>query len=112
IGGQFEYTARIPGSRCGRRTIYRFRFVTAPITADQFRVHRRSALRLTMVAQLVSAGSLSILLVSPEAVAAGERSTGFGSLLRQLPPISFACIDEAHCVSQWSHNFRPSYLMI
>ncbi|KAI4471793.1 dna helicase recq family member [Holotrichia oblita] len=64
------------------------------------------------VMELVSAGSLSILLVSPEAVAAGERSTGFGSLLRKLPPISFACIDEAHCVSQWSHNFRPSYLMI
>lgn len=37
---------------------------------------------------------------------------GFGSFLRKLPPIAFACIDEAHCVSQWSHNFRPSYLMI
>lgn len=37
---------------------------------------------------------------------------GFGSFLRKLPPIAFACIDEVHCVSQWSHNFRPSYLMI
>ncbi|GJQ84260.1 putative DNA helicase [Trypoxylus dichotomus] len=64
------------------------------------------------VMELVLSGGLSVLLVSPEAVAAGERSTGFGSLLRKLPPISFACIDEAHCVSQWSHNFRPSYLMI
>lgn len=37
---------------------------------------------------------------------------GFGSLIRKLPPIAFACIDEVHCVSQWSHNFRPSYLMV
>uniref|UniRef100_A0A1A9UKS1 ATP-dependent DNA helicase Q4 n=1 Tax=Glossina austeni TaxID=7395 RepID=A0A1A9UKS1_GLOAU len=62
--------------------------------------------------ELISNGEVDILLVSPEAVVAGERSTGFGSILRQLPPIAFACIDEAHCVSQWSHNFRPSYLMI
>lgn len=57
-------------------------------------------------------GRVNVLLISPEAVVSGETSTGFGSLLRQLPPIAFACIDEAHCVSQWSHNFRPSYLMI
>lgn len=57
--------------------------------------------------------SLNILLVSPEAIVAGEKSkSGFGAILRKLPPIAFACIDEAHCVSQWSHNFRPSYLMI
>ncbi|XP_055628082.1 ATP-dependent DNA helicase Q4 isoform X2 [Toxorhynchites rutilus septentrionalis] len=60
----------------------------------------------------ITAGELDVLLISPEAVVSGEKSTGFGSLLRQLPPIAFACIDEAHCVSQWSHNFRPSYLMI
>lgn len=62
--------------------------------------------------EAIKAGLVEILLVSPEAVVSGEKSTGFGSLLRQLPPIAFACIDEAHCVSQWSHNFRPSYLMI
>lgn len=62
--------------------------------------------------QEIKAGNVNVLLISPEAVVSGETSTGFGSLLRQLPPIAFACIDEAHCVSQWSHNFRPSYLMI
>ena len=62
--------------------------------------------------EAIKAGKVEVLLVSPEAVVSGEKSTGFGSLLRQLPPIAFACIDEAHCVSQWSHNFRPSYLMI
>ncbi|XP_034942130.1 ATP-dependent DNA helicase Q4 [Chelonus insularis] len=60
----------------------------------------------------IKEGEIDILLVSPEAIVAGEKSTGFGSLLRQLPPIAFACIDEAHCISQWSHNFRPSYLMV
>lgn len=64
------------------------------------------------IMKLIADGEIDVLLVSPEAVVAGEKSTGFGSILRQLPPIAFACIDEAHCVSQWSHNFRPSYLMI
>lgn len=65
---------------------------------------------MTMAA--IKAGEVEILLVSPETVVSGEKNSGLGSLLRQLPPIAFACIDEAHCVSQWSHNFRPSYLMI
>lgn len=64
------------------------------------------------IMETIKEGKLDILLVSPEAIVAGEKSTGFGSLLRQLPPIAFACIDEAHCISQWSHNFRPSYLMV
>lgn len=64
------------------------------------------------IMEMVKDNTLDVLLVSPEAVVAGEKATGFGALLRQLPPIAFACIDEAHCVSQWSHNFRPSYLMI
>ncbi|KAG8134056.1 hypothetical protein E2320_011793 [Naja naja] len=30
----------------------------------------------------------------------------------QLPPVAFACIDEVHCLSEWSHNFRPCYLRL
>lgn len=72
----------------------------------------QSQLQRQKVADLAKSGKLNILLVSPEAVISGDRATGFGSILKELPEIAFACIDEAHCVSQWSHNFRPSYLMI
>ena len=58
----------------------------------------------------VKAGRLHFLLVSPESVAGGGGM--FGSLLPHLPPIAFVYIDEAHCVWQWSHNFRLSYLRL
>lgn len=65
-----------------------------------------------LVEEQLKDGSLNVLLVSPETVVQSERQGGLGGLLRHLPPIAFACIDEAHCVSQWSHNFRPAYLML
>uniref|UniRef100_A0A4W5MVI0 DNA 3'-5' helicase n=1 Tax=Hucho hucho TaxID=62062 RepID=A0A4W5MVI0_9TELE len=61
----------------------------------------------------VKAGEVHVLLLSPEGLAGGGHS-GFGCLppADQLPPVAFACIDEAHCVSEWSHNFRPCYLRL
>lgn len=56
---------------------------------------------------IIKTGTIDALLISPEAIVAG-----LDSLIRKLPPISFACIDEVHCVSQWSYNFRPSYLTL
>ncbi|XP_032520445.2 ATP-dependent DNA helicase Q4 [Danaus plexippus] len=64
------------------------------------------------IMELIKKGEINILLISPEALIAGDTSSGFAGLFKSLPQIAFACIDEAHCVSQWSHNFRPSYLMI
>ncbi|XP_076449697.1 ATP-dependent DNA helicase Q4-like isoform X2 [Babylonia areolata] len=61
----------------------------------------------------VNAGKVHFLLVSPEAVVgAGGRGPGSFPSADKLPPIFFACIDEVHCLSEWSHNFRPSYLRI
>ena len=59
-------------------------------------------------------GRTSVLLLSPEALVGGALWSGRDSSysLRRLPPVAFACIDEVHCVSEWSHNFRPSYLRI
>ncbi|NXH32860.1 RECQ4 helicase, partial [Myiagra hebetior] len=55
--------------------------------------------------QQVRNGQAQILLLSPEAlVASGSSWLIFRD---RLPPVAFACLDEAHCISQWSHNFRP-----
>lgn len=52
-------------------------------------------------------GSTKILYVSPERIA----SELFKTKLRHMR-VSFITVDEAHCISQWGYDFRPSYLHI
>ena len=48
-----------------------------------------------------------LLYVSPERIA-GEGSQGLRRMLQQAN-LRFIAIDEAHCISQWGHDFRPEY---
>ncbi|NP_001072882.1 ATP-dependent DNA helicase Q4 [Xenopus tropicalis] len=77
------------------------------IHSNMTRTQRETAI------EKVKQGKVHVLLLSPEALVGGGQS-GSSCLppAEQLPPVAFACIDEAHCVSEWSHNFRPCYLRL
>ncbi len=57
--------------------------------------------------EALEAGRLKLLYMAPERLAAGPAL----GMLRRIN-VSLIAVDEAHCVSQWGHDFRPDYLRI
>ena len=72
------------------------------------RIHSgRSREQLRATSRLYLDGALDFLFIAPERL----KVPGFARMLGKRQP-GLVCVDEAHCISQWGHDFRPDYRMI
>jgi ATP-dependent DNA helicase RecQ len=67
-----------------------------------------SAQELSEIRERVTSGALRLVLVAPERLLA-ESFLGWLKGLARESAVGSIAIDEAHCISQWGHDFRPEY---
>lgn len=83
----------------------------AKLQAQGFRAERIHSGRTRMQSREVSRayldGALDFLFIAPERLSV----VGFPEMLAKHKPVLIA-VDEAHCISQWGHDFRPDYRML
>lgn len=116
-GGGKSLTYQLPATLLGGTTI-----VISPLVAlmaDQVASMTAMGVRATYLAATlrgdevrarmgaIARGEFDIVYVAPERLAFG----GFRGIAQQLD-VPLVAVDEAHCISEWGHDFRPEYLQI
>ncbi|KAK4763657.1 hypothetical protein SAY87_013095 [Trapa incisa] len=79
-----------------------------PVIPGGFLCSSQSLQQTSETLRMLQEGAIKVLFISPERLL----NEDFLSLFSSGPQVSLVVVDEAHCVSEWSHNFRPSFMRL